>query len=493
MTRQQVYALMIVIASAVTLGRILSAELLLEPSLYRDDKDPVDQRRDEEKKAPRRKWPATRPRPMPTFSSNDRSRWCTVRALVDEGTFVIGRRDPALKSPTNRYGDTGIVFEDGWQTVDKVMNPATGEFYSTKPPILPVLMAGECWLLKKTLGWTLTENTDEVVRVVVVTFNLLPWVLCLVLLARLLERLGTTDWGRLFVMATACFGTLLTPFLISINNHTLGACSAMAALYFAVEIIQDERKRQGWRFALCGFFACFTVCNELPAAVFALGLGALMLWRFPRQTMLWLLPAALVPAAAFLATNYLAISEWTPAYEKFGGPWYKYEGSHWGKPEAEQLGIDWAGRKETKAVYAFHVLLGHHGLFSLSPVLLLALAGMMASGACKRPGSDPPGRLHAPLAWLTLLLTVAVIGFYLVKSDNYGGWTNGPRWLLWLWPFWWLAMLPVADRLSASRVGRGVALALLAVSVMSANYSAWNPWRHPWIYRWMDWNGWIPY
>ena len=26
------------------------------------------------------------------FSSNDKSRWATVRALVDDGTFVIGKR-----------------------------------------------------------------------------------------------------------------------------------------------------------------------------------------------------------------------------------------------------------------------------------------------------------------------------------------------------------------------------------------------------------------
>ena len=43
------------------------------------------------------------------------------------------------------------------------------------------------------------------------------------------------------------------------------------------------------------------------------------------------------------------------------------------------------------------------------------------------------------------------------------------------------------------RWGRGTALTLLALSVLSANYSVWNPWRHPWLYRWMDWNGWIPY
>lgn len=482
MTRQQLYTLMIVVSSAAVLGRILSAEFLLEPSLHGRADDPIDQRRAEENKAPRRKWPDKRPKPMPTFSSNDRSRWCTVRALVEKGTFVIGRRDPALKSERPPYGDSGIVFEDGWGTVDKVMNPETGEFYSTKPPLLPILMAGEYCLLNKAFGWTLTDNTEEVVRVVVVTFNLVPWVLCLILLGRLLERLGTTDWGVLFVMTTACFGTLLTPFLISINNHTLAACSAMAALYLAHGILNDEQKRSGWRFALCGFFACFTVCNELPAAAFAVLLGVVLLWRFPWKTLLWLVPGALIPAAAFLATNYRATGDWRPTYSKFGGPWYNFEGSHFGKPEKEQLGIDWAGKKESRGQYAFHVLLGHHGLVSLSPVVLLAFLGTVAYG-----------RRNDPLVWLTLLLTVFVVGFYLVKSDNYGGWTNGPRWLLWLWPFWWLTMLPVADRLSHSRLGRGFALLLLGLSVLSANYSAWNPWRHPWLYRWMDANGWIPY
>src|SRR5947207_12427145 len=109
--RRQLYALMIVVASGITLGHILSAELLYEPSLHRDEKDTSDRRR---------QWPAERPRSMPTFSSNDRSRWCTVRALVDEGTFVIGRRE---YDASGGYHDTGIIFEEGWQSVDKVLHP----------------------------------------------------------------------------------------------------------------------------------------------------------------------------------------------------------------------------------------------------------------------------------------------------------------------------------------------------------------------------------
>jgi hypothetical protein len=91
------------------------------------------------------------------------------------------------------------------------------------------------------------------------------------------------------------------------------------------------------------------------------------------------------------------------------------------------------------------------------------------------------------------LLSLIVVGFYLFKSDNYGGWSAGPRWLLWLTPLWLLAALPAVDAIGKSRWGRALALLLLIVSVISASYPAWNPWRHPWIYRWMEANHWIHY
>jgi hypothetical protein len=54
-------------------------------------------------------------------------------------------------------------------------------------------------------------------------------------------------------------------------------------------------------------------------------------------------------------------------------------------------------------------------------------------------------------------------------------------------------MLPIVERLGQSRWGRGLALVLLGFSVFSASYSAWNPWRHPWIYDWMNAHHWIAY
>ena len=63
------------------------------------------------------------------------------------------------------------------------------------------------------------------------TINILPLVLMYVLLAKLVERFGTTDWGRIFVMAAATLGTMLNTFAVVLNNHIIAAVSAAVAMY----------------------------------------------------------------------------------------------------------------------------------------------------------------------------------------------------------------------------------------------------------------------
>jgi hypothetical protein len=486
--RRRVYSLLITLAAAAVAGRILCAELVLEPSLHRVENDPDDHRRP---------WPPKRPKPMPTFSSNDRSRWATIRALVENGTYAVGQRkiDPV----TRKYTDSGIIFEDGYGSVDKVLDPKTLEFYSSKPPLLTTILAGEYWLLRQC-GLSLEEEDRwVVVRLILFTVNWLPLVIYLVLLGRLVERFGASDWGRFFVLAAGGFATLVTLFSISINNHSVAACTALMALYLALGIWSGE-KTAAWRYVLSGFCAGLTASFELPAAALLATLFLLLLWRAPWKTLACFAPAAALPVAAFLVTNYLAVGQLRPVQSEFGSPWYDYPGSHWKKPEPgeEKFGIDWARQKESRADYAFHYFLGHHGLFSLSPIYLLALAGMVIGLLRRRrkgeAGAAPEtSRVPFFLFPLALLLTVVVVGFYLVKTDNYGGWTNGLRWLMWLTPFWLLTMLPVADRLAESRWGRGLAYLLLAVSVISVNYRSWNPWRMPWLYDFMEALGWPGY
>src|SRR5262249_11598131 len=200
-SRKRVYALLITVAMATVAGRILSAERVYEPSLSYGPRAPFP-------------WPSTPPNPMPTFGSNDRSRWSTIRNLVEKGTYVIGRRSRSViaasaasllgsqngvqvavlleaghQAPISKKANTVLIFQDGYESVDKVMDPNTLEYYSSKPPLLSTLLAGEYWLLYR-LGISMEDHPWLVVRTVLFTVNWLPLLIYLILLARLVERYG---------------------------------------------------------------------------------------------------------------------------------------------------------------------------------------------------------------------------------------------------------------------------------------------------------------
>src|SRR5215210_5105067 len=119
--RRSIYWLMLTATTGVLVARVANAEFLYEPSFY--------------KVHPTRKWPDKAPAPWPTFSSNDRSRWATVNALVEDQTFAVGERVPAPETPKG-YKDVGLVDTDGFKSVDYVLHPDRQQFYSTKPPLL---------------------------------------------------------------------------------------------------------------------------------------------------------------------------------------------------------------------------------------------------------------------------------------------------------------------------------------------------------------------
>src|SRR5207244_4211483 len=126
--------------------------------------------------------------------------------------------------------------------IDKVLHPSKLEYYSSKPPLLSVLVAGLYALLKTLLGWTLVSHPFAVVRTNLFIVNLIPFWIYLVCIARMVERHGTTDWGRFFVLAAAAFGTLVTPFQITFNNHTVGTYCVLFALACVLDIWNQRQK-----------------------------------------------------------------------------------------------------------------------------------------------------------------------------------------------------------------------------------------------------------
>ncbi len=481
--RRTIYMVLITVAAGLVGGRVLGVARIYEPYYYRDSNLANDTRGS---------WKTVRPDPSATHGDNDRSRWDTIRSLVENGTYAIGKREITGPDPEHDYKDTGLCVQEGWITIDKVLDPETHLFYSSKPPLFPTIMAGEYWLLHRGLGWTFEDQDKRfwIVRTMLFTVNWIPFVLSLIVLSRVIERVGVTDWGRLYALASACFGTLAIAFTNTLNNHTVAWWMSIFALAPAFAILMDGRREVGL-FAWSGLFAGLLATTELPAASLAALLFALLFWQAPWRTLAVFLPLLLVPVGAFFLTNYLAMGEWNVAYEKFGTPWYEFPGSHWRVATGEvKSGIDFDYMRESKLVYAFHLLIGHHGFFLLSPIFLLSIGGI---AICLFDREARERRLWIP-GMVALLVSTVVVAFYIVWVDarnrNYGGWSVGPRWLIWLSPLLILVLVPMADWCARRPWTRAVAYTFLAFSVFSANIP-WNPWRPPWVFRLLEELGWI--
>ena len=159
----------------------------------------------------------------PFLSANDRSRWDTIRSLVEHGTYAID----------------DIIAEPNWDTIDMVQHAGRDgklHLYSSKPPLLATLLAGEYWLIYHITGASLGEHPFEIGRFMLITINVVPLWIFFVLLARLLERWGRSDWGRIYVMSAATLGTFLTTFAVTLNNHITAAVTTMIAIYAVIQI-----------------------------------------------------------------------------------------------------------------------------------------------------------------------------------------------------------------------------------------------------------------
>ncbi len=434
------------------------------------------------------------------LEANDISRWCTVWSLLERKSYVID--DCPWQARTQ---DKVFDVKGSKPRTDKTVKTDDAQsqkhFYSTKPPLLPTLIAGILYPFRSALGVPLDHETlqkrltrktlkdpnrppspDNLVvetpeavhwpvfvfylKPIVVFWNVVPYLLFLIYFARLLDERAEGDASYMLALAAAAWGTQLFIFNETLNNHSIGAYSAFFSLYAYLRI-QAGSKRP-IHFVIAGFMGAFCACNELPAALFGVILFLLVLSRDFKRTLIWFAPAAAIPCAAFLATQYASAGTLVPRYAKFGTEAYEFEGSYWQTPlEMDEL-------HERKPMYLFHMILGHHGILSLTPIFLFSILGAFRALFRRDLG------LRAFSA-MTIVLTLVLIAFYTRMSNNYGGSTQGLRWLFWLYPFW-LALLPAGlGVIERNRFVRSLALVCLFFSVFATCYGVRTPWSHPWV------------
>ena len=509
----------------------------------------------------------------PLLSANDRSRWCTIRALGDGNRYEIdgiianpdnpGEFDLADPRKRNRF----------WATIDLVKHPdQQGEmhYYSSKPTLLPTLLAYLYRGVRLVTGKDLENHPFEVVRILLILVNVVPMALFLVLMAAVFETLAQDSYTRIILLVGASLGTYLTPFSITLNNHLPAAFSVGVVLFALVHILKN---RNAWsiHFFVAGVFSAFAAANELPALSFFCWVGLILLVKNFFRTLLFFVPGAALVIAGFFVTNYNAHHDWIPPYahrddgevvgrlddglyqavekkevtpelaaainqhaeqvgfyvsagsatihagqmpvgksvesrfvltqtndsqrlaivrQKSGiieirkwDNWYEYPESFW--LIGRKGGVD---RGEARpGIYAFHCLVGHHGIFSLTPLWILSLGGLPLM-------SRHPYRRFGWIGLMTLVVSVVVVAFYLsrpLEDRNYGGGTSALRWLLWMAPLWLVAAVPMVDLLAKSIWGKIFVAILTVASIASAHYSAMNPWVHPWLYELLVQMEWI--
>ena len=418
----------------------------------------------------------------PLQSANDRSRWATVWSLVERRTFQIDEIDAVGR----------------FSTIDKVRYRANESdpwhFYSSKPPLLSTLVAGLYAIERATLGYGLFNDTAWVTRMLLLVVNVVPFYFALRSLCQCLQIFRASDATRLFILAVAGFGSILNPYLTTLNNHTPAVACAMFAITAMARLIERQHTQSATvaaspravDFASLGFFAALTCCFELPAAQMGVLAFVAAFWIDRRRALCWFVPFAAIPLLAFFATNWLATGGVKPFYATYGSETYVYVHngipSYWSNPR------DLDANTEPPHVYLFHCILGHHGLLSLTPVLCITVVGWLL-GAFRR---DQSGRRL--LIFSGALMTLVTLGFYLTRTENYnyGGNSVGLRWMLWLSPFWWIAMVPALDGIQR-RGPRFVTAMLLLVSILSVGWSMNRPWKPSWLFEQMESRGWIRY
>lgn len=506
---------------------------------------------------------------VPFLSANDRSRWCTIAALAVNGSYeiddVIEIRDPKTKRRT-------------WYTIDLVRHRGTDgrqHYYSSKPPLLPTLYAGVYGAIRGLTGATLMSDPFFVARSMLFIVNLAPLVAFWCFLLAWFRREQLDRWALLILAFFVAWGTYLSTFVNTLNNHLPAALAVGVSLWCIDRVLLKSDKRARW-FALCGLCTSFGAANELPALSWVAAAGALLLFADIKWTVLAYVPALLPVGLAFFGLNYAAHHEFAPAYAhrsvgdhmldielssppaanatvvqevvtelraqdiqcsdesqirqarkadtwelwdpssqtrlalrsddgltpspneqvvdayRVGvyewGDWYDYPGSYW--TEDRKQGVDKG--EPNRAVYIFHCLLGHHGIFSLTPFWLVALAGAVVVFYT----AESWNLLRNPsllLAAAIMSTSLVVIGFYFsrgLEDRNYGGVSSGFRWSFWLIPLWlWLAVQALRE--TRSPWLRRIVEGLLIVSLFSACYPWRNPWTSPWLMQWMEYAGWL--
>jgi hypothetical protein len=373
------------------------------------------------------------------ISANPASRVATMDALVHDRTFVI---DKSL-----------------FRTIDRVV--LDKHSYSSKPPMFSTLGAGVYWALHHGFGLSLRDTTtrENTLYLLALILGGLPHLLILLYGHKCLRWFAPDPASAALALVCLALGQLGLSYSTSINNHVPSAAAVMAAFYYAFGLRRGHLVGRRY-FCYAGFAAGLAPTLDLGAIFLSAGIAVYLLsWDF-RRTFVFFAAAALVPVVANFGLTWYVMGSPMPVYLRH--ELYNYPGSYWLHP----VGND--AKDEPRLTYLFNILVGHHGLLSMTPVVLFGVYAMVRSGLLR----DNDRAIEAAAIGVPLL---AMIAFYTFTTKNYGGACAGFRWFLPALPPT-LLFVAHASNLLRRRAGFLVFALCLLVSQYHVCSALQNPW-----------------
>ena len=390
------------------------------------------------------------------LTTNPRSRIITVQRVLDKGTF-------AHKTPTDSAA----------YPLSKDMVKLGDNYYSSKPPIYPLIMIAEMWVPVKLSGDEFKAHDRTWIRILTLINQVFPFGLMLIVALAWLGQQVRDRWTLSFMMIALSFGSLVFAYAVTLNNHTPAAICYVLAFWWVWRIREGGDLR--WKTFIALGLACgIGAMLDLTAAFVGLVLMGAALLKDPKRTTLAGL-AAFIPVLITMICFFNLSGSVLPFYLQ--PETYHFDGSWWD----QKTGID--ALQEPKWQYLFNVLFTHHGLFSLSPLLLTGAATIIIP-RFRRKLSDQK------LVWALLGGMAIVIGVIVYKTGNYGGYCVGMRWFIAFMPLLMLMGWPLVSELGSKPWGRIVLLILLIWSVAII----WEPiYYEAFIQSWFEklWYSWF--
>lgn len=380
-------------------------------------------------------------------NANTGSRYATIESLVDYGTYYIDH---------SRYV----------RTIDKYK--VGGHYISSKPPTLPTIGAGIYWTYKQLTGKSIARYEGDVVRTVSFFTGGVGHIVFLIYFYRLCRLLFRRRLAVIGCMAAACFAYLGVGYATHINELSTAGALGIVGLYYAARI-RLARDAKPWHWALAGLALGLLPALDLPGLAITGALSLYLLVVDRKRALLWFLPALLPGLLMHLFLTHDISGSFKPFY--LNSELKAHDQFYFRNP----AGID--ALREPKWLYAFNVLLGHHGLFSMTPLYCFGLYELVRSIKARR--------------WLaeSLVCAASVLAFLIFviwRTRNYGGWCVGMRWLVPIMPLLLLYFGLWLDRVRVTRLLWVLVLLAFGVSCFNVQDALSSPYQYSVWHNWLE-------